>query len=183
MLIRVTTKSHVSSNRLLVVLDLRTAFCDVFTGQNDMIILLQIMSAMALGVCCYMVAVAMTVYDGILSMLFQPIMGGLFSAIAVVALLIIGLPIRLIPALNRTWKKYWWFSLALGGIAIGMMIFSWLPEYRTKVFDPELKQEVDSFNPTLSMGGWCVLLFAALHFYPPIAFLYPKRHKDKERKN
>lgn len=52
-------------------------------------------------------------------------------------------------------------------------------EYRVKVFDPELKQEVDSFNPTLSIGGWCVLLFAVLHFYPPIAFLYPKRNEDK----
>mgnify|MGYP001344869355 CR=1 FL=1 len=144
-----------------------------------MIIVIQIMSAMALGVMCYMIAVAMTVYDGILSMIFQPIMGGIFSAIAVVALLIVGFPIRVIPALNRIWKKYWWFSLILGGIAVGMMIFSWLPEYRAKVFDPELKQEVDSFNPTLSIGGWCVLLFAVLHFYPPIAFLYPKRSKDK----
>ena len=128
---------------------------------------------------CYMSAVAMTVYDGILSMIFQPIMGCIFSAIAVVVLLLVGLPIRVVPALNRIWKKYWWFSLILVGIAVGMMIFSWLPEYRAKVFDPELKHEVDSFNPRLSIGGWCVLLFAVLHFYPPIAFLYPKRNKDK----
>jgi fatty acid desaturase len=113
-----------------------------------------------------MIAVAMTVYDGLLSMIFQPIIGVIFSSIASFFLLLLGLPIRLNRTVNRVWKRYWWIALVLAGIGIVLMACSWLACFRKKVFVAE-GQEFESFHPALSIGGWLVMLFAVLHFFPP----------------
>jgi hypothetical protein len=136
-----------------------------------MIAIPQIMLALVIGVCYYMLAVAMTVYDGLLSMIFQPIMGAIFSGIAISLLLIVGLPIRLSKKINNWWRKHWWISFVIGTVAFIMMCVSWLPYLRVKVMDPELDMMVDSFHPVLAIGGWLMTLFAVLHFYPPIPWL------------
>jgi hypothetical protein len=71
-----------------------------------MIAIPQIILALVVGVCYYMLAVAMTVYDGIPSMIFQPIMGAIFTGIAILLLLILGLPIRFIKRINMWWKAH-----------------------------------------------------------------------------
>jgi hypothetical protein len=134
-----------------------------------LLFLFQILSALVAGIFFYMVAVVMTVYDGILSMVFQPIMGGIFSVIAIILLLIIGLPIRLNQKLNHWWRTHWWLSGLLGAIGFISMILSWIPPFQITVYDDILKQNAQSFNPILSISGWLLLLFALLHFYfPPI---------------
>jgi hypothetical protein len=138
-------------------------------ASSILLFLFQILSALVAGTFFYTVAVVMTVYDGILSMIFQPIMGGIFSTIAIVFLLIIGLPIRLNQKLNHWWSMHWWLSILLGTIGFISMILSWMPPFQITIYDDILKQNVQSFNPTLSCGGWLLLLFALLHFYfPPI---------------
>ena len=136
-----------------------------------MIAIPQIIGAMIVGICYYMLAVAMTVYDGLLSMIFQPIMGAVFSAIAILLLLIVGLPIRLVRKINVWWRAHWWLPLVIGTAAFIMMIFSWMPHFRVKVMDPELDRMVDSFHSVLAIAGWLLTLFAVLHFYPPIPWL------------
>jgi hypothetical protein len=136
-----------------------------------MIAIPQIILALVVGVCYYMLAVAMTVYDGILSMIFQPIMGAIFSGIAILLLLILGLPIRFIKRINMWWKAHWWMPLFIGTAAFIMMILSWTPAFRIKVMDPDLGMMVDSFHPVLAISGWLLTLFAVLHFYPPIPWL------------
>ena len=133
-----------------------------------MIVILQVLAALIVGVCYYMLAVAMTVYDGFLSIIFQPIMGAAFSLIAILILAVLGLPIRLMKGMNLWWKAHWWIAFIIGTLAFGMMWASWMPEFRVKVFDPEMNMEVDSFNPYLAIGGWVLTLFAVLHFYPPL---------------
>lgn len=129
------------------------------------------MSALVVGVCYYMLAVAVTVYDGIFSVIFQPIMGAIFSGIAIFLLLILGLPIRLSKNLNNWWKSHWWLPIVIGTAAFIMMCLSWLPYFRVKVLDTEMDVMLDSFHPVLAIGGWLLTLFAVLHFYPPIPWL------------
>jgi hypothetical protein len=132
-----------------------------------LLFIVQVLSALVSGTFFYMLAVVMTVYDGILSMIFQPIMGGIFSTIAIVFLLIIGLPIRLNQKANHWWKRHWWLSILLGAIGFISMILSWIPPFQITVYDDILKQNAPGFNPMLSIGGWLLLLFALLHFYFP----------------
>ena len=133
-----------------------------------MIAIPQILAALVTGVFYYMIAVAMTVYDGMLSMIFQPIIGAIVSAIAILALLVVGTPIRLSKKMNSWWKRHWWIPIAIGSAAFIMMCLSWLPYFRVKVIDPESNMVVDSFHPVLAIGGWLLTMFAVLHFYPPI---------------
>ena len=139
-----------------------------------MIICLQIVAALIVGVCYYMLAMAMTVYDGILSMMFQPIMGTILTMIAIAAMSLVGLPIRLMRRLNDWWRKRWWVVFVIGTIAFLMMYASWMPQFRTKVLDPETHMEVASFHPMLAVGGWLLTIFAVLHFYPPLPWLRSK---------
>jgi len=147
----------------------------IVLGVSLAVFLFQVASAIVVGTFFYMIAVAMTVYDGILSMIFQPILGVIFSSIASFCLLLLGLPIRFVRPINRAWRKHWWFALFLVGIGIALMACSWLSCFRVMVFDAVLEQECDSFNPTLAIAGWLVTIFAVLHFYPPF-----RTSEDKE---
>ena len=139
-----------------------------------MSVTLQITAALIVGVCYYMLAMAMTVYDGILSLMFQPIIGTICTFIAIALMLLVGLPIRLMRSVNDWWRKHWWIVLVIGTVACAMMYASWMPQYRTKVFDPEMGVEIDSFHPVLAVGGWLMTIFAVLHFYPPLPWLRSK---------
>ena len=138
---------------------------------QTMIAIPQILTALIVGICYYMLAVVMTVYDGPLSMIFQPIVGVILTGIAIFLLLILGLPIRLSKTVNLWWRKHWWISFVIGTAAFTMMCLSWHSKFRIKVMDPEVNQLVDSFHPALAIGGWMLTLFAVLHFYPPTHWL------------
>ena len=75
-----------------------------------LMILFQVIPAGVVGVGYYVLAMAMTVYDGFISLLIQPVMGAFITLIAIVLLLIAGLPLRLIGWLNRWWRRHWWLS-------------------------------------------------------------------------
>ena len=142
-----------------------------------MIAIPQIFTALIIGVCYYMLAVVLTVYDGALSLIFQPIMGAILTAIAIAGLFVIGLPLRLIKRINTWWKLHWWIPFFIGTIAFMMMCMSWMPHFRVQVLDPDLQIEVDSFHPFLATGGWLLTLFAVLHFYPP----WLRQHEKAEQ--
>jgi len=127
-------------------------------------LVLQIVAALIVGVCYYMLAMAMTVYDGVLSLMFQPFVGGILTSIAIAILLVVGLPLRLVAGLHQWWQHYWWMAFVLGSVAFIMMYASWLPQFRVQVRDPELDVMVDSFHPVLAFGGWMLTIFAVLHF-------------------
>jgi hypothetical protein len=130
--------------------------------------LLQITGALIVGVCYYMLAATMTLYDGILSMMFQPILGTLFTLLAIAGLSLVGMPIRLMRPVNDWWRHHWWIVFVIGTVAFLMMYASWMPQFRTTVLDPETDREIASFHPVLAVGGWLLTIFAILHFYPPL---------------
>ena len=59
-------------------------------------LLIQVIVGLLVGAAYYMVAMVMTVYDGVLSLILQPIMAAIFAAGAVCLCLVLGLPIRLL---------------------------------------------------------------------------------------
>ena len=116
----------------------------------------------------YMIAMAMTVYDGALSMIFQPIVGALFAGAAVLFCLVLGLPIRLVAKLRRSWQRLWWLPFFLGAVGFVLMVLSWQPPFRQTVFDYDTGMNVQTFQPTLALSGWLLSVFAALHFWFPL---------------
>jgi len=116
---------------------------------------------MLCGVSAYMVAVVMTVYDGLLSVLFQPVVGLILTAIACASLLVVASPL-LIPAAWKVWRRAWPLPLliAIGGVVA--MLLSWHPALRVQVWDPDNQIWFESFQPALAIGGWVGMLFGIL---------------------
>ncbi len=129
--------------------------------------MVQLITALIVGVFYYLLAVLMTAYDGLLTLISQPIAGCIYTLIALVLLSVLGLPLRLYRPLNVWWKRRWWMPIAMGAFAFILMAFSWLPALRWSMTDPELGIPVETFHPVLAFGGWLLTLFSVLHFYPP----------------
>lgn len=62
------------------------------------------LTAWFVGWVVYMIATILTVYDGVLSLIFQPIMAALWSAVFVAATLLAGMVFRL-RALGDIWRS------------------------------------------------------------------------------
>lgn len=122
--------------------------------------------AFAVGWTIYMIAMAMTVYDGILSLILQPIAGTIATVLGLGAMCIIGSPL-LIARVWKQWRRIGWFVLPLSVVGVACFIASWHPDLRVKVVDPETNMMVDSFHPVLSIGGWLLAMFGVL-FCPAI---------------
>ena len=133
--------------------------------------LLQIPAAFAVGLCYYMLAMAMTVYDGFPSLVLQPVVGTIVTGGAVALLLVLGSPIRFVRRPKTWWRRRWWIPPALGTAAFAMMVASWLPSFRVTLFDPDNHRHFESLHPALGIGGWLLTIFSVLHFYPPLPFL------------
>lgn len=143
----------------------------VTTVSCHIILIPQMIAALLIGMGYYMLAMVMTVYDGVLSLIFQPIVGFIITTIAIFSLLVIGLPIRFIRPINRWWRAHWWLTIGLAGTAFVMMCAAWLPMFRVQDLHPERNVMINSPNPILGLGGWLLTLFCVLHFYPPFFLL------------
>ncbi len=124
---------------------------------------LRLILAWIAGWITYMIAMAMTVYDGFPSLLFQPFVGAFFATVGVLAVLILGSPL-FIPKLWIAWTKLWWISIVLAVISVFAMIISWFPGFRITVYDQELQRQVETFHPALSICGWFGMLFSLAWF-------------------
>lgn len=133
-----------------------------------MVVVAQVLAAFVVGLGYYLLAMAMTVYDGLMSMILQPIMGAVCTVVVIIMMLVIGLPIRLMKKLNRWWIRRWWLAMLLGALAFVMMMVSWMPQLRIKLLDPDTGCQIDSFHPPLAITGWMLTIFAVLHFFPPL---------------
>ena len=149
-----------------------------------MMILLKIISFMVriflawiIGFFLYMIAMAMTVYDGFPSMIIQPIMGSIITGISIFLTIFIGSPLY-IKRIWNWWEQFWWISvlLVVGGILF--MFLSWSP-FRITVIDYETNRPVETFHTTLVFFGWFGMLFGIIHC-PLISIQYIlKRFKGK----
>jgi hypothetical protein len=128
--------------------------------------------AFILGLAIYMIAMMMTTYDGLGSLILQPIVGSILTAIALAGLCVVGSPLLIKHIWNR-WQRGGWFVLLISVAGLAALVLSWEP-YRVKVVVPETQTVVDTFHPTLSLAGWfCVM--AGVAFCPKIGFRGDRR--------
>jgi hypothetical protein len=114
--------------------------------------------AFLLGMVLYMVAMMMTTYDGVLSIIFQPLMGALLTGLSLVMLCILGSPL-LLRQVWVGWRHLWWIPILLVFAGIGAVVVSWHPSFRIRVFNPDTKTWIDSFQPELAISGWLAAMF------------------------
>jgi hypothetical protein len=130
-------------------------------------IIAQLAIAFAVAWFYYMVAMVMTVYDGPLSLIFQPIMGALFAGFAVALCFVLGLPIRLVAKWRQAWQRVWWLPFVLGTVGFALMVLSWQPPFPQTVHDYTTEMDIQTFRPAMVLSGWLLSVFAALHFWFP----------------
>ena len=107
----------------------------------------------------YMVGMLLTSYDGLLSLIFQPIMASVFSTIGIAVSLIFGLIIRY-PPIGNWWRKtYLWASL---GVALGSatLILAYPLGFTTTVQHFETGSDMKIIAPGLAIAAWLLIVFA-----------------------
>lgn len=124
---------------------------------------LAILVAYVVGWVVYMVAMMMTVYDGILSMILQPFMAALCSGFFVTISLIAGLILRIRP-LSGVWKAMRAWAIAM--IVSSLVVLSFgshlgITEHYT---DYETGREFDGLHSWAALGAYFALVFAIVNW-------------------
>lgn len=119
-------------------------------------------SGFVLGWLIYMVAMVLTVYDGGLSLIFQPIMAALFSGAFVVAALVVGLPLRA-PKIREVWTSVGWWALLLSVAAIGVLIFHAKLGLEIDGIDPETKEKMKMISPLAGILAYFFAIFPVVN--------------------
>src|ERR1700730_10014122 len=106
--------------------------------------------------------------SGVGFLIFQPVFGVILSGLTIIACLIIGLPIRLIPELYNWWSKrplIIFVGVAIGLILLFFSLTSNFTETAKIVIDGEERTKQIP-NTILAITGWFLTAFSLLHFYP-----------------
>lgn len=148
-------------------------------------IVVRFLIAFFAGLAVYMLAMVMTVYDGLMSMVFQPIAGAICSMLGLVAVGLLGLPLYWGPLRSWWWTRGAWLSVVILAASIVALGLSWHPSLRIMVRHPELATDIASFHPALAIGGWLGFLFGLAHmpllsgpFLKRVARI-PRRHHER----
>lgn len=115
--------------------------------------------AFVVGWAAYMIAMVLTVYDGCLSLLFQPIMAALWSSLTVAAALASGLILRL-PGLRRWWRSSVLWAASIAGVSLFLLIFGYGLGLRSTFVDPESGVEFQTLQAGVAIGAYFALSFA-----------------------
>lgn len=141
-----------------------------FRAANDLNTILAIMrraiaifAAWCLAWLVYMVAMVLTVYDGLLSMIFQPIMAAIWATVAVVISLVLGL-IFLVPPIGRAWRKAWFLSPALAVGSVILMCFGAKWGLTETYRDPETGEQWIGLNSWVALGSYLTMVFAVANY-------------------
>lgn len=122
-----------------------------------------IISAWGLGWLVYMVAMIITVYDGITSMIVQPIIGAIITTLAVGGSLIVGLLFR-VPLIGRAWRAAWFLSPALAIGSIILMCFGASWGLTQSFTDPETGQQTVGLRSNVAISSFVVMVFAVANW-------------------
>jgi hypothetical protein len=106
-----------------------------------------------------MIAMVMTVFDGALSIIFQPIMAAICSGVGVSVALLLGLFFR-IPVLGRLWRATPIPASVLIIASVTVLCFGSQLGLAGTFTDPESKQQVRGLRSEAALGGYFTLLFA-----------------------
>jgi hypothetical protein len=115
--------------------------------------------AWAVGWVVYMIAMAMTVYDGFLSLIFQPFIAVFVSAIFVFMALIVGLVFR-IPAVGRLWRASRWTAIVLIALSLSLMCFGSAMGMTQTFIHPDTGEPIVGLHSAVALSSYFFLLFA-----------------------
>jgi hypothetical protein len=96
------------------------------------------------------------------SILFQPIIGALFSGFTIFICLIIGLPIRLNRLVRSWWSRN--YFVAIGLLFIGLVLLTTALSFPESYVDANITRQ--SPNMILASSGWFISAFSTLHIFP-----------------
>lgn len=116
-----------------------------------------------------MVAMVVTVYDGITSIIFQPFIGAVITTLAVVVSLIVGLLFR-VPSVGRAWRASWFLAPAIAAGCIILMCFGARWGLTQTFTDPETGQQTVGLRSSVAIASFLVMVFAVAN--------WPVRPKD-----
>jgi hypothetical protein len=133
------------------------------TGKRVLARSLAIFAAFCLGWIIYMIAMILTVYDGVLSMIFQPFMAALCSAVFVALALVVGLVLR-IPILSRWWTSTPLWAAILAGASLLLLAFGYWLGLTDVGTNPETGEQFTMLHPLAALAGYFFALFAVANW-------------------
>jgi len=111
-----------------------------------------------LGWLIYMVAMVLTVYDGVLSLIFQPFVAALFSGLFVAAALVVGLALRA-PKIREAWSSLGWWALLITVAAVAVMVFHAQLGLQTEFVNSETKEKMKAMSPAAGVICYFLAIF------------------------
>lgn len=104
--------------------------------------------------------------SGIGFIIFQPILGLIFTGLTILICLILGLPIRLIKVINQSWKSKQFIPVIGAVVGVLLLLLSFInTEIKEVIIENEtMLKKVP--NITIALAGWFLIAFCLLHFYP-----------------
>jgi hypothetical protein len=124
------------------------------------------------GIGIYMLAMAMTVYDGILSLIFQPFAAAVVSFLFLVIIMLTSL-LLLIPPVRRLWHEH--VVVALSVLAVGIVLVTCSFVCIEVMVNSAGEQNVERFGrlgATTVVLGTLLVMFALAN-WPPQLFPPP----------
>ena len=119
---------------------------------------LAVLAAFAVGWVVYMIAMVLTVYDGLLSLIFQPIMAALWSGLAVGLSLLAGLVLRVGP-IARVWNGSRRWAVLIIAVSLFVLIFGYFLGLTYVGIEPETEAAVVILHPAAALAGYFLLVF------------------------
>ena len=127
--------------------------------------------AFVVGWLVYMIAMMMSVYDGVPSLIFQPIFAALFSGFVVGLSLLVGLLLR-VPPLARAWNASWLGAASIAAASVCILVFGYSLGLTDVGVNPETNQVVTMLHPAAGLAGSFSLVFSIAN--------WPIRRRDVE---
>jgi len=121
--------------------------------------LLAIFVAFVIGWFAYMIAMMMTCYDGVLSMIFQPIMEAIASSLFVGGGLLAGLLLR-IPIIGKLWRSSWLWASGIALVSLLLMCFGSSLGMTEQFTDQETGRHWTGLHSGVGLTCYFTLLFA-----------------------
>jgi hypothetical protein len=117
----------------------------------------------AVGWAVYMVAMAVAAYDGLLSLVFQPICGAVVSALAVGLAALLGL-IFLLRCVGQLWRGYPAVAWVAAGTCLSVMAFGSRLGLTYVYTDPESGRQFLGLHPIAALVSYLLLVFVVTNW-------------------
>jgi hypothetical protein len=121
--------------------------------------LLCILVALGAGWCVYMVAMVMTTYDGLLSLILQPFMGALASGLCTGLALLVGLLTR-IRLIRRLWCASWVPAAVIVAASLLLMSLGSALGLVETYTNPDTGQSFKGLHYMVALTAYFAMIFA-----------------------